>query len=155
MPKHGGPRRGAGRPEGSPNKATIAKLVEAEKRVEQAKQRGEKLAVEVLRDFMKAFADQAAYHQPIPDGVPIPPGRKPDAERFTHYGKLAVETATSLAQYESPRLRAIMVSSTPPPNQAQPPATLDLIANENNPGNLYRVWQQKIGGQRRVLSAPR
>lgn len=137
-----------------PNRKTIENLAKAEQRFEQAKAVGEKLGIDVLRDFMKAFADKAAYHQPIPDGVPTPPGRKPDEGLFSKYGKLAVEAAGDLAQYETPKLRAILVSGSPlSPGQAGqlglPPPTLELVANENDPGKLSRVYQQMIGGQRK------
>lgn len=153
-----GERRG-GRAAGVPNRKTIENLAKAERRFEEAKAVGEKLGIDVLRDFMKAFQDKAAYHQPIPDGVEIPRGRKPDEPLFAKYGKLAIEAAGDLAQYETPKLRAILVAGGPMmPGAAGsllPPPTLDAVANENDPGKLYRVYQQVIGGQRKPPSATR
>lgn len=151
MKPRGGLRPNAGRPPGTPNKKTVERLAAAEQRFEEAKATGQKLGIDVLRDFMKAFQDKAAYHQPIPDGVPVPPGRKPDEPMFAKYGKLAIEAAADLAQYETPKLRAIMVSGGPlmPGAPLLPPPTIDLVANENDPGRLFRVYQQVIGGQRK------
>lgn len=150
-----GERRG-GRQPGVPNRRTIERLAAAEARVEQARASGQKLGIEVLREFMMAFAGQATIHQPLPRNVPVPDGREPDPELFVKYGKLATDVAAELAQYETPRLRAIIVGGMSPeqtPQQQIAPPTIDLVANENDPGNLFRVWQSTVGGQRRAPRA--
>lgn len=123
-----GERRG-GRQLGAKNKTTIerenqarlevdrarmideARAANASEVVTQAKAAGVKLAKDILEDFMRLFAGMAAIHQPLPDGVEIPPGRKPDPEKFLAFAKLAVSTASDLAPYQSPKLSAVMVGA--------------------------------------------
>ena len=114
----GGPRPGSGRKPGSPNKKTInrrkeeaAKVlaVEAENRLRQG--RGDKLATEVLDDFMRLFIGLARRHQPWPDED----GKNPleSVTLFEKYSRLAIQCASELGNYQQPKFRAIMVSVQP------------------------------------------
>jgi hypothetical protein len=60
---------------------------------------------------MRQFAELAVIHQPIPEGQPIPPGRKPDAAKFKEWADRACAAAKDLMPYQSPRLSAVMVGS--------------------------------------------
>ena len=72
-------KKTGGRLKGTQNKATIQKAIIAEQVLARADMAGRKLAKEVLDEFMHLFAGMAATTQPFPPGVPIPPGRAPDA----------------------------------------------------------------------------
>ncbi|MEA2934534.1 MAG: hypothetical protein QOD74_1180 [Variibacter sp.] len=109
MPRGGskpGEHRG-GRAPGTPNKATLERLLRAERDATQAD--GRKLAKEVFEDFMGLFAGIAAFYQPLAPGQPTPAGRRPDESKFEKYARLAVGTAADLAPYQSPAFKAIAV----------------------------------------------
>ena len=123
-------KRKAGRPAGAKNKTTI----ERERTIQLARERlaaldaaradaasqemvrtqtaGVKLAKDVLEEFMRLFASMAARHQPLPPGMAIPPGREPDDAKFEKYAGMAVEAASRLAPFQSPRFSAVMVGAT-------------------------------------------
>lgn len=128
--KRGGPRIGpdgkslAGRRKGRKNKKTIEReLVEQQKAqaLEAVKQIGDgtpapvaaaqvkKLGKEVLEDFMHLFAGMAAYHQPVPNGMPVPANRQPDVAKFLQFSELTLAFAKELTPYQSPRLAAMMI----------------------------------------------
>ncbi len=144
----GGRRRNTGSKPGprGPHKATIEKALIAEQIIARAEMRGEKLAKEVLNDFMKLFAGMAAVFQPVAPNQPIPVGRDPNDEKFDKYARLAVDTAAKLAPYQSPTFRAIVVAPAPDQNQperrkifqltvfdapppARPPVTIDQTSD--------------------------
>lgn len=127
MPR-GGKQPGAGRPPGRKNQATIEreraaaltlerdaliqelKAKEAAEGVITARTAGIKLAKEVLEDFMRLFAGQAARYQPLPQGMdPATLGVTPDENKFKEWAVLAVDVAKDLAPYQSPKLSAVMV----------------------------------------------
>lgn len=64
---------------------------------------------------MHLFAGMAAKHQPLPDGSVIHSNRKPNPVQFEKWARLAVETATKLAPYQSPTFKAIMIAPPPDP----------------------------------------
>lgn len=128
----GGPGRGQGRKKGVPGRATIerelrkaramaeqalqdaARARDAVAAVHAAKGAGQKLAKEVLEEFMMLFASMAAAHQPLPAGMPVPAGRSPDERKFKEYAVLARDTAKELAPFQSPRFSAVMVGESGP-----------------------------------------
>src|ERR1700686_3303381 len=106
MPR-GGRRGGAGAPRG-PRKATIAKIeaanvreqvAAAELAAEKLKNADKKLGKDVLQGFMLLFADLSATHQPLPAGMAVPPGRRPNEARFEMLPRLAVSSAAKLAYF--------------------------------------------------------
>lgn len=109
MVARGGARPGAGRPRG-PSKATLEKVLIAERAIVTAQAFGKKLAKDILDDFMQLFAGMAAAYQPLPPNVVASEGRKPDEAKFVKYGRLAIECAKELAQYQSPTFRAVVVA---------------------------------------------
>lgn len=107
MPSNnGGAKPGAGRPPGRKNKVTRDRLERLEREYQESRRTGKKLAVEVMDEFMQAFAGLAAQHQPA--------GAQPDEVKFEKYGRLAIEVAIPLAQHQTPRLRAIMMPTAAP-----------------------------------------
>jgi hypothetical protein len=107
MPR-GGPRPNSGRKKGSRNKRTIGI---AERMFEVAgastgsaapQLTAKKLARDVLEDFMLRFTSMAE--------------RETDPIKFERYARFAVHCAQSLAPYQSPTLRAVMVAPQPERN---------------------------------------
>jgi hypothetical protein len=109
MGAKGGKRPGAGRRDGSKNKETIAKEAAAE--MQRAAAAGRKLGVDILHDFATLFTGMAGYYQPSPNGS----NQHANEAKFEKWARLAIECATSKAPFETPKLRAVMVSATPPP----------------------------------------
>ena len=131
--KKPGPKKGtrpSGRRKGGRNKATIereqrARLeLEAKIRLEQkdrddriaaqgvktfedaqvvAAAQGPKLLKDIGAEFTRVFAGMAAFHQPRPDNP------NADPKLFKEYAALALQGAKDFAQYESPKLSAVMV----------------------------------------------
>jgi hypothetical protein len=133
--KRRGPPKGtrpSGRRKGAKNKATLererrARLeLEAKIRKEQRKldrkiankgvetiedaravalEQGPKLLKDIGAEFTRLFAGMAAYHQPVP-GNP-----NADEKKFREYAALALQGAKDFAQYESPKLSAVMIGA--------------------------------------------
>jgi hypothetical protein len=149
MPR-GGFRLGAGGPKGprGPQKKTIERALIAEQVVRRAEMSGEKLAKEILNDFMQLFAGMAASVQPLPPGTKRPPGRgKPSVRAFEKWARLAVETATQLAKYQSPTFRAIAVSTPGGPVQSGNDAKLiegKVVVLDSDPIGASRVYRQIV-----------
>lgn len=66
-------------------------------------QQGPKLLKDIGAEFTRLFAGMAAYHQPRPDNP------NADPALFKEYAALALQGAKDFAQYESPKLSAVMV----------------------------------------------
>ena len=158
MPR-GGTRPGAGGPKGprGPQKKTIEKALIAEQVIKRAEMTGEKLAKEVLNEFMQLFAGMAASVQPLPPGMALPPGRaKPNERKFEKWARLAVETATALAKYQSPTFRAVALTAPTTPGagtgQAGDGAKLiegKIIVNDKDPIGASRVYRQIVAASGR------
>jgi len=86
-----------GRKKGVRNRATQQRIDAAERAVELTRAGGKRLARDVLEDFMEIFSATAMANQ--------------DNEgKFEKYAKLSVEIASTLIEYQSPKLRALMVN---------------------------------------------
>lgn len=137
-----------GRQRGTANKRTLEAVErervarQAQQEVDKARQANTKLGKDVLEEFMKTFAGMAAYHQPVPEGVAAPPGRKPDEAKFLTYAKLTVETARDLANFQSPRFRAIQLM-TPPANPLLPAKDGNVVTIDD-PTAIARVYQNMV-----------
>jgi hypothetical protein len=94
-----GERRG-GRQKGTPNKATVERVLRAERAVAESKAAGRKLAVETLDHYMHDFLAIAAGFR-----------EHGDLAAFERWAVLAVQTAKDLAPYQSPKLSAVVVGS--------------------------------------------
>lgn len=119
MAGRGGARVGAGRKRGGANKATIEReALAARILAEQAGKPGKKLAREVLDDFMQLFTGLAAHYQPLPPGVLPGPNQTPDEAKFDKYARFAIDCAKELAGFQSPRLKAVLLSQETLPGGA-------------------------------------
>src|SRR6516164_8344958 len=103
-----GRKKTGGRKAGVRNKTMQRRIDAAERAIALAKAGGKRLAREVLEDFMELFSAIALTHQPSPPGVAR--NSNHDEARFEKYARLSVEVATALIDYQSPKLRALMVS---------------------------------------------
>jgi hypothetical protein len=61
----------------------------------------------VLEDFLELFSAIAMTHQPTPPGAERNPNY--DEKKFEKFARLAVEIATALASYRTPKLKAVLV----------------------------------------------
>ena len=143
-------QRNGGRQKGTPNKRTTERLEaeriaqQAQQEVDKARQANTKLGKDILEEFMKTFAGMAAYHQPVPEGMAIPTGRKPDEAKFLTYARLAAETAAKLAEFQSPKFKAIQVM-TPPPNPLPAPTSKEgNVLTLDDPVAIARVYQNMV-----------
>ena len=72
-----------------------------------AKAGGKRLAREVLEDFLELFSAIALTHQPALPGEER--NSNCDEKKFEKFARLAVEIATALASYQTPKLKAVLV----------------------------------------------
>jgi hypothetical protein len=96
----GGKREGAGRPKGVPNRSTVERLLQVSIPYVQGEVR---LAKDVLHELMLQFRALA-----------IDAYEREDTVAFTRWAERAVDCASELAPYESPRLQAMALGPTPP-----------------------------------------
>jgi hypothetical protein len=69
-----------------------------------------KLARDIIEEFMMVAHGYATKYQPVPYGQPVPPGCKPNEDKFKEWAHITVDWATELARYQSPTYRAILVA---------------------------------------------
>ncbi len=136
--------RPGGRRGNTPNKRTTEAIERARLDVENARGAGKKLGKEVLEEFMHLFAGMAAQYQPLPANVVIP-GREPNEDKFLTYAKLAVQTAKDLADFQSPKFRAIMVSApTDQPGKTINPDGSNVTQLPSDAAALARVYTNMV-----------
>lgn len=130
-----------GRTAGTPNKATVERALVAQQQVAEAKAAGRKLGKEIVEDFAHVFASMAAFYQPQP-GVRDAAGKmqmngNPNANegKFVEYAKMAVTAGAELANYQSPKLRAILVAADKPTDHGvrRKKFTLGIFDNQGRP----------------------
>lgn len=110
--------RQGGKQKGQPNKATIEQALEAERVIVQAKKEGRKLGKEMLWDIAELMLGMAAVYQPThPQILPGQPGYNPhqNEDKFRFYITTGAEVARDLADFQSPKFKAIAI--VPPPDQ--------------------------------------
>jgi hypothetical protein len=95
--------------------ATIEKALIAQRTIDNAQANGQKLAKEVLEDFMNLFAGMAAYYQPTTPEAPRQ-NNNANPETFEKWAIHAVDAARMLAPYQSPTFRSVMVAPAPNAN---------------------------------------
>jgi hypothetical protein len=103
-----GRKKTGGRKAGVRNKTTQRRIDAAERAILLAKAGGKRLAREVLEDFLELFSAIAMTHQPALPGAERNPNC--DEKKFEKFARLALETATALASYQTPKLKAVLVS---------------------------------------------
>lgn len=126
-----GERRG-GRAKGTPNrKRTERELIEKSLKsniksaedLERAKiaamavqaarrEGGAKLAKDKIEDYMATLEGMAGFYQPRPPGQEA--NKNENFDRFLSCLDLAVYCAVKLAEFQTPKLRAVMVAAPPP-----------------------------------------
>jgi hypothetical protein len=102
-----GRKKTGGRKAGVRNKTTQRRIDAAERAIVLAKAGGKRLAREALEDFLELFSAIALTHQPAPSGAERNPNY--DEKKFEKFARLAVETATVLASYQTPKLKAMLM----------------------------------------------
>lgn len=109
-----GERRG-GRVKGVPNRKTVERMLVVDLRLEQFKT-GEArlLAKEVLDGFMHQFFTAAEHYRPfdVDAGGKFTKRKKGSQQLYLQYADKAIEAATRLAPYQSPRLAAVAFAPT-------------------------------------------
>lgn len=149
-----------GREHGSKNKATIereerarlelaareADLQAGAQQIIQARRLGQKLAKDVLEDLMNLGVGVAAFRQPAPPGAPRNPNE--DEEKFWRAAEFARDCATALANYQSPKYKAVVVhvAQEPPQQAVRPdPAGAKVVGKIGNPARVYAQLIGKVG----------
>jgi hypothetical protein len=147
--------RGAGRPKGSRNKgpkrAQYGVLAIA-KEVLPAMGRaapGKRLGKEVLEEFMMIARGMAARYQPAPPGQPRNPHQ--NETKFLTYAEMATKCASDLAQYQSPRFKAIAVedavTAAAPGSPAEDDDILQFPSDPVAASRLYLRFMSAIDGK--------
>lgn len=138
--------RDGGRSAGTPNKATTERVEQARVAVEQAKGRGVKLGKEMLEDYMMAFhAVAAVFQNKIATSLQqSQPPAAADLAGFQEWGGLVVSTAKSLADFQSPRFRAIMVQAAPGENAPRDVTPGSNVVQLKDPVAMSRAYQQLV-----------
>jgi hypothetical protein len=148
-----------GRPKGSKNKGpkkarAPVRAVAMEIAAMQGKPMpGRKLGKDVLEEFMMVAAGMAARYRPAPPGQPKKPGQ--NEAKFLTYAEFAVNCAWKLAEYQSPKFRAIAVRVEDVPAAADvpgPPAENDtsVLQFPSDPvaaSKLYLRFMSAIDGK--------
>lgn len=163
---HGGARPGAGGPKGKRGhkKITRRKIDEAnvQEQIEAALSTAEKLRnsrkklareeleefVPILTSIVTQFQRRAMRPVPGPDGKEIPtagpmqPAFNPqDWAMLKNWMEFYVYTLNALADFQSPKFKAIAVMAPAP---APPPEKRDNVVQIDDPVALARVYQRRI-----------
>jgi hypothetical protein len=96
--------------------------------IERAKAKQVPLAKDAMATFLGIFMSRAGFYNSKGIDPTTKKDRNPNADeaRFEKYARLAVETAKSLAPYQSPTFRAIMMAPPPPDNAGPRRFTLTI-----------------------------
>ena len=156
MPKGETVKKGmrfGGRQKGTPNRKTVAALraqriaEQAQAEVDKAKAAKVKLGKDVLEDYMGAFHNLSVFYQRrIAEQLAknLEPDPK-DIAAFEKWGGLTATTAKNLAEFQSPKFKAIAVLAPPPspvpPANGAPGKVIDLtdaVALSRNYQNLMK-----------------
>lgn len=120
-------KKTGGRKPGSRNKALVERdRIAAEiaaRTVADARKPGQKLGKETLRDVRDAMISMAATYQPLAPGIKEPaPGRHPpDPEMFFRCITIGLQAARWLAEFESPKFKAVFHADYQMPGAAGQP----------------------------------
>jgi hypothetical protein len=148
----GGRREGAGRRLGTPNRRTVAKLIEASQEIAEAKKQNVPRAKTILSELMMMAMDYVSKYQqkmlafecePQNEGKELP-GEIVD--RFWIGMHAAGKFAAALAPYQDPKFTNIKVAMTPVDMPAEPKviegksSKLDL----NDPNECFRIYARMV-----------
>jgi len=164
MPR-GGKRKGAGGKRGQ-KKGTLQKIDEANVQeqiaaalatAEKMRNARKKLAKEELEDFVPILREVVARFQRRamrpgedgratagPDQTQFDPG---DWKMLKEWMEFYVYTLDALADYQSPKFKAIAVMA-PPPSEPAPAERKDNVVQIDDPAALARVYQRRITAAR-------
>src|SRR5437667_273749 len=115
----GGLREGAGRRLGTPNRRTVAKLIEASQEIGEAKKQNVPRAKTILSELMMTAMGYASKYQQKMlafERDPMNEGKEPPAEivdRFWTGMHAAGKFAAALAPYQDPKFTNIKVAASP------------------------------------------
>lgn len=156
-----GERRG-GRKAGTPNKKTIiameeqrlAEIAKTAERERVAKERAHiPLGKDVLEDYMQAFAGIAAIYQNklLAEYQQTQTMTAATLNEFERWGSLTATTAKALADFQSPKFKAIMVSVPGDQNRQPEPKTIDgaKVIEINDPVAVARVYTNMVKSARK------
>ena len=99
----------------------------------------------MLEDYMAAFHNIAAYYQ-NKLAQDYGAGKEPDPKAlaaFEKWGTLTAQTAKQLAEFQSPKFKAIAIVAPPANNNPGPPIPED-VRTITDPSRLQRIYQQTI-----------
>lgn len=133
-PRPTGTRRGV------PNKKTQAHIRAAGSRAAEARKLGRPQAVEVLDNLMNTAMTMASQYQPPAAGM-----EPKDHDKFLEWIQTAGVFAKHLADFQSPKFRAVVVQTPTPIGDAD--MTIDQegkILEIDDPKKLARVYAQMV-----------
>lgn len=151
MAGRGGPRPGAGRKPGTPNKATTERLLRAAQEIDSARRGEKELAKDVLERMMKLAEGAAGVNRPTTQSD-INEGKQtnPDGDwnRFGEWFDRTAYCAKELAKYQSPTFKAIAVHVVPDqtnvPLALPAPQTGGNVVAIDDPESAMRVYKRMI-----------
>lgn len=133
-------QKSGGRKPGALNKKTVEHLKTAGKQISEAKKLGKPLAIEVLDNLMNtAMAMASKYQPPTSDQPPR------DHDKFLQWIQTAGLFAKNLADFQSPKFKAVMVQTSSPVGESD--MTIDQegkILEIDDPKKLARVYAQMV-----------
>ena len=148
----GGRREGAGRRLGTPNRRTVAKLIEASHALGEAKKQDVPRAIRTLADLMVTAMGFTAHYQrkmiafeEMPENAgKIPPQEIVD--RFMAGLHTAIRAAAALAPYQDPKFANIKVtmSSLDMPEAPNTVEGKDLKIDLKDPIELARIYHSLV-----------
>ena len=142
MPRPKGSPKFGGKQKGRLNNATIAKIQEASIRAAEARKLGRKQAVDVLDDLMHTAMGMASKYQP-----PVKGADPVDENKFKEWLQIAGVFAKNLADFQSPKFKAVMVQTGPTLVTPEDATTIDQdgnILDIDDPKKLARVYASMV-----------
>lgn len=142
-----------GRQKGTLNKKTVERLgaervaFQAQQEVNKAALKNVKLGKDVLEDYTFAFAALAGFYQNqvVKALQASTEPTKADLAGFEKWGRLTAETAKSLADFQSPKFKAIAVMAPPPEIPHQKPGEIDgKVVPLHDAVALARIYAQTM-----------
>jgi hypothetical protein len=157
-----GERRG-GRQKGSLNRATIERLEQA-KIIQQIEDQAchlgasdtqvgapttskRKLAREELEDLLPIIKGGVAHFQPTPAGAlaqGVPENKDGDWPTFKSWLQFYADTLLRLAEFQSPRFKAIAVAMGTTPTAPPQPGDGAKVISLDDPVALQRIYERRI-----------
>ena len=173
MSQRGGSRPGSGRPKGVPNKATIERIARAKITEQIAAEigapgsatavamhkamEGRRLAKDELEEVVPIIKGVVAHYQRqsmVLDPKTGKPAIRGDLSDFKEWLRLFVDTCFKLADFQSSKFRAVIVSA--PSQQQTDPRQIDgnVVLLDRDPVGAGRVYAIAVkGGMKRLAGA--